>query len=88
MEKAFQVSQCTEKSFPSFPFQSSNKNSKFSCYISLYEINCIKIRTMSLALNLTILAEILCVLFTLTSSFDSDRKAFQLVERIFSVART
>ena len=29
MEKAFQVSQCTEKSFPSFPFQSSNKNSKF-----------------------------------------------------------
>ena len=74
MEKASQVSQCTEKSFPSFPFQSSNKNSKFSCYVSLYEINCIKIMTMSLALNLTILAETLCVLFTLTSSFASDRK--------------
>ena len=64
MEKAFQVFQCTEKSFPCFFFQlCSTANSNFSFYVSLCEINCIKIQTMSLVLNLSILAEILSGLF-------------------------
>ena len=33
--------------------------------------------TLSLVLNLSILAEIICVLFTLTSSFVADRKKIQ-----------
>ena len=68
MEKAFLVFQCTEKKF-SMLFLS---NSKFSFYVSLCEINCIKIQTISLVLNLSILVEILCILFALTSSFASD----------------
>ena len=47
-------------------------NSTFSFYVSLCEINCIKIQTTSLVLNLSILADIYCVLFTLTSSLASD----------------
>ena len=62
MEKAFQV---TEKSFPCFFFQvCSTANSKFSSYISLCDINFIKIQTMSLVLSPSILAETFCVLFT------------------------
>ena len=64
MEKAFQVFQCTEKSFPCFLFSNSancSANSKFSFYVSLCEFNCIKILTISLVLNLSILAEILCI---------------------------
>ena len=73
MEKAFLVFQCTEKSFPCYFFQlCSTANSKFSFYVSLCEINCIKIQTISLVLNLSILVEILCILFALTSSFASD----------------
>ena len=53
-------------------------NSTFSFYVSLCEINCIKIQTMSLVLNLSILADIYCVLFTLTS---------QSPATFFSVAR-
>ena len=74
--------QCTEKSFPCFfysyffcffnfvPQQSLN----FSFYVSFCEINCIKIQAMSQSSSKSILAEILCVLFTLTSSFVSDWK--------------
>ena len=56
MENAFQVFQCTQKTFHAFPFQlCSTANSKFSLHISLCEINCIKIQIMSLVLNLSIL---------------------------------
>ena len=73
MEKDFQVFQYTEKNFPCVFFQlCSTANFKFSFYVSLYETNCIKIQTISLVLNLSILEEILCVLFTLTSLFASD----------------
>ena len=52
MEKAFQVFQCTEKSFPCFSFQlCSTENSKFSLNVSLCEFNCIKIQTISLVSN-------------------------------------
>ena len=46
-----------------FSFQlCSTANSKFSFYVSLCEINCIKIQTVSLVvLNLSILAEIFCI---------------------------
>ena len=55
-----------KKVFLGLPFQlCSTANSKFSFYISLSEINCIKVHAMSLALNLSILAEIHWVLFTL-----------------------
>ena len=61
MENDVQVFQCTEKVFHGFSSQLCSK----SLFFSLCEINCIKIQTMSLVLNLSILAEILCVLFTL-----------------------
>ena len=50
MEKASQVLQCTEKNFPCF-FFSTLFHSKFYIFfnVSLCEINCIKIQTMSLA---------------------------------------
>ena len=48
-------------------------DSKFSFNVSLCKINCFKIQTINLA-SKSILAEVLCVLFTLTSSFDSDWK--------------
>ena len=75
MKEAIQVFQYTEKVFHAFSFQlCSTANSKFPFYVSHGEINCIKIETISLVLILSILAKILCVLFTLTSSFASDRK--------------
>ena len=51
-------------------------HSKFQVFFLCFtlKIDCIKIEAMSLVLNLSILAEILCVLFTLTSSFASDWK--------------
>ena len=65
MEKAFQVFNAQEKVFHAFSFQlCSTANSKFSFYVSLCEINCIKIQT-SLVLNPSILAETVCVLFQL-----------------------
>ena len=63
-------------------------------YLYLYEINCIKIQTTSLVLNLSILADILCVLFTLTSSFASGWKKssncnhFPNILRLFNVLPT
>ena len=48
-------------------------DSKFSFNVSLCKINCFKIQTINLV-SKSILAEVLCVLFTLTSSFDSDWK--------------
>ena len=55
-----------KKVFLGLPFQlCSTANSTFSFYISLSEINCIKVHAMILALNLSILAEIHWVLFTL-----------------------
>ena len=49
-------------------------HSKFQVFFLCFtlKIDCIKIEAMGLVLNLSILAEILCVLFTLTSSFASD----------------
>ena len=41
-------------------------------FVSFCEINCIKIQTKCLVLNLSIFLEILSVLFTLTSSFASN----------------
>ena len=71
MRKAFQVFQCTEKVFHAISYQLWLA---FSFYVSLCEINCIKVQTVCIVLNLTILVEILSVLFTLTSSFASDWK--------------
>ena len=75
MEKAFQkVFPMHRKKFSMLflfnfvPQQSLN----FSFYVSFCEINCIKIQAMSQSSSKSILAEILCVLFTLTSSFASD----------------
>ena len=69
MEKAFQGSNAQKKVFHAFSFKlCSTANSKFFFYVSLCEINCIKIQTISLS----ILAETFCILFTLTSSFASD----------------
>ena len=58
-------------------------NSQFSFYISLYKINWIKIRTVSLVLSLSILAEILCVLFTWRHHSPATEKTFKLVELFF-----
>ena len=63
-------------------------NSNFSFHVSFFQVNCIKIQTMSLVLNLSeISAEILCDWFTLTSSFASDWKKVQANWTYFSVAR-
>ena len=51
-------------------------SSKVSFYVSLFEINCIKIQTMSLVLNL-FLQRFFVVFFTLTSSFASDWEKVQ-----------
>ena len=73
MENLSKYSYASKKVFHAFSLQlCSTANSKFSFYVSLCEINCIKIQTVSLILNVTILAEILCDLFTLTLSFASD----------------
>ena len=62
----YKFSDTQKKVFLALPFQlCSAANSKFSFYISPSEINCIKVHTMSLALNLSFLAEIHWVLFTL-----------------------
>ena len=61
----------------------STVNSQFSFYISLYKINWIKIRTVSLVLSLSILAEILCVLFTWRHHSRATEKTFKLVELFF-----
>ena len=64
MENLSKYSYASKKVFHAFSLQlCSTANSKFSFYVSLREINCIKIQTMSLVLNLSSLAEILCVLF-------------------------
>ena len=75
MEKAFQVFQYTKKKFPMlFLFNFVPQQILNFLFVSLCEINWIKIQTISLVLNLYILAEILCVLFTLMPSFASDCK--------------
>ena len=62
MEKVFQVFQCIKKSFHGFSFQfCSTANSKFYFYVSLCEINCIKIQTIGRLGS--ILAEILCFVY-------------------------
>ena len=77
-----------KKVFHAFSFKlCSTANSKFSFYVSLCEINCIKSQTIGLVLILSILADILWVLFTLTLSFASDRKKVQVSWTFFSVAR-
>ena len=64
MENLSKYSYASKKVFHAFSLQlCSTANSKFSFYVSLCGINCIKIQTMSLVLNLSSLAEILCVLF-------------------------
>ena len=74
-EKLSKFSNAQKKVSHVFSFQPcSTTNSKFSFYFKLGEINCIKIQTMGLVLNRSIIAEILCVLFTLTSSSASDWK--------------
>ena len=67
-----------KKVFHAYSFQLCSKaNSKFAFNVSLYEINCFKFETLSLV-SKSILAEILCVLFTVTSSFASDKKKVQV----------
>ena len=57
----------------------STANSNISFYVPFFQLNCIKIQTMSLVLHLSeISAMILCDLFTLTSSFASDFKTSYL----------
>ena len=74
-KKLSKFSNSLENVFQAFSFQLCfTVNSKFSFYVSLFEINCIKIQAISLVQNLSILAEIFCVLFPLTSSFASDWK--------------
>ena len=64
-KKLSEFSNAQKKVFHAFSFQlCSTANSKFSFYVSLCAINCIEIQTISLVLNLSILAEIFCVLFT------------------------
>ena len=59
------LSKLQKKVFHAFSSQvCSTANSKFSSYISICDINCIKIQTMSLVLSSSILAETFCVLFT------------------------
>ena len=84
-KKFFKFSNAQKKVFHAFTFRlCSTANSKFSFYISLYEINCIRIRTMNLVLNLSILAEILCVLFTVSHNLQRLKKKFKLVKLFFS----
>ena len=53
MEKAFQVFQWKKKVFHVFPCQlCSTANSTFSFYVSLCEINCIKIETIEALVEL------------------------------------
>ena len=61
-KKLSKFSNAQKKVFHAFCFQHfTTANSKFSFCVSLCEFNCIKILTVSLVLNLSILAEILCV---------------------------
>ena len=69
LKKLSKFSDAQKKVFHAFSFQlCSRANSKFSFYISLCEINCIKIQTMSLVLNMSILAGILYLLLTLPAT--------------------
>ena len=71
LSKCFSV----QVKFPMLFFQLySTANHTFSFYVLLREINCITIQAISLVLNVSILAEILRVLLSLTSSFASDWK--------------
>ena len=86
--KLSKFSNTQKKVFHAFSFKlCSTANSKFSFYVSLCEINCIKSQTIGLVLILSILADFLWVLFTLTLSFASDRKKVQVSWTFFSVAR-
>ena len=60
-------------------------NHTFSFYVLLREINCITIQAISLVLNVSILAEILRVLLSLTSSFASDWKISSNHLNFFSI---
>ena len=74
----YKFSDTQKKVFLALPFQlCSTANSKFCLYISLSEINCIKVHTMSLALYLSILAEIYWVLFTLRHHSPGTEKKFE-----------
>ena len=74
----YKFSDTQKKVFLALPFQlCSAANSKFSFYISPSEINCIKVHTMSLALNLSFLAEIHWVLFTLRHQSPATEKKFE-----------
>ena len=85
-KKVSKFSNAQKKVFHAFSFQlCSTANSKFSYLVSLCGIDCIKIQTISLVLNLSILAEIFCVWFTLTSSSASDWKKSPSLN-FFSVA--
>ena len=78
-KKLSKFSDAQKKVFHAFSFQlCSTANSKCSFYISLCEIICIKIQTMSL-----VLTEILCVLFTLRHHFPATEKNFKPVELFF-----
>ena len=87
-KKLPKFSSALKKVFHAFSFQlCSTANSKFSFYVSFSKIYCTKIQTMSQVLHLSILGEILSVLFTLTSSFASDWKKVDASWTFFSVAR-
>ena len=62
----------------------STASSKFSLYVSLCEINCIKIQAMSLvSKSIYFSGDSLCFIY-FTSSCTSDWKKFKLVELFFS----
>ena len=83
-KKLSKFSDAQKKVFHAFSFQLySTANSKFPFYILLCEINCIKIQTMGLVLNLSIIAGILCVLFFLRHHSPATEKKFKLVELFF-----
>ena len=85
MEKGFQVLQCLEKVFRAFSFQlCSTASSKFSFYVSLCEINCIKIQTISLASeSIYFSRDSLCFIYFDIIIHQRPKKKSKLVELFF-----
>ena len=83
-KKLFKFSNAHKKVFHFFSFQlCSTANSKFSFYVWLGEINCIKIQTISLALNLSILASLFVFYLLWRHHSPATEKKFKLVELFF-----
>ena len=85
MEKGFQVLRCTEKVFRAFSFQlCSTANSKFFFYVSLCKINCIKIKTISLASESVYFSrDSLCFIYFDIIIHQRPKKRSKLIELFF-----